>query len=245
MILLAFFLIVAMTEDGFAPTPAADRTTWGTMLQTIADARQLTRRQPVLIVLLAIGLFFGLYSEGFDRLWTAHLLENFALPFMEEVDPVIWFGVIRAGMLLISLGATEVARRRVDTRRAVPMALTLMVNAGLIIAALAAFGLTRTFGLALVLYWLIGTLRSVAYPLQTAWYNLLIDEPQVRATLFSVTSQMDAIGQIAGGPAVGAIGNVSIRAALVTSALILSPVLPLYAYALRRGRGDPNQAAAG
>ena len=53
--------------------------------------------------------------------------------------------------------------------------------------------------------------------------------------MFSVSSQVDAIGQIGGGPAVGAIGNVSIRAALVVSALMLSPVLPLYSLAIRRG----------
>jgi len=112
----------------------------------------------------------------------------------------------------------------------------LMVNAALIIAALAAFGLTRSIGIALVLYWSIGALRSVAATLHTAWYNLLIDDPQVRATMFSVASQVDAVGQIAGGPAVGAIGNLSIRAALVTSALILSPVLALYGYAIRRSK---------
>jgi DHA3 family tetracycline resistance protein-like MFS transporter len=54
----------------------------------------------------------------------------------------------------------------------------------------------------------------------------------VRATVFSVSSQVDAIGQISGGPLVGVIGNaLSIRAALVTSGLMLSPVLPLYAIA--------------
>ena len=41
---------------------------------------------------------------------------------------------------------------------------------------------------------------------------------------------MDALGQIGGGPAVGAIGTAfSLRAALVTSGLILSPALWLYA----------------
>ena len=53
--------------------------------------------------------------------------------------------------------------------------------------------------------------------------------------MFSVGGQVDAIGQIAGGPLAGAIGNVSIRAALVGSALILSPALPLYSLATRRG----------
>ena len=244
MILLALLLIPTMTEEGFVPTPDQDRTTWGQMLKTVGDARQLTRRQPVLLVLLGIGLFFGLYSEGFDRLWTAHLLESFSLGILERIDPVVWFGIIRAAMLLIGLGATELARRRVDTRRAIPMAITLMAIAALIIAALAAFGLTRSLWVAMVLYLAIGALRSVADPLQTAWYNLLIDDPQVRATMFSVTSQVDAIGQIAGGPAVGAVGNLSIRAALVTSALILSPVLPLYGYAIRRSKASPEPATA-
>jgi len=234
MLLLALFLALTMTEEGFAPTPPEDRSTWGLMLKTVRDAWNLARRQPILWFLLAIGLFYGLYSEGFDRLWTPHLLENFTLPGMDEVEPVVWFGVIRGVLLLVSLGATEVARRRVDTEHALSMARALLLNGAGIILALVGFALARSFWLAITLYWLIGALRSVAGPLQTAWYNLLIDDRRVRATLFSVSGQVDAIGQIAGGPGVGAIGNRSLRAALVTSALILSPVLPLYTLAIRR-----------
>ena len=236
MILLAFFLVLAMTEEGFAPTPAEERTTWSQMLKTVQDARQLVRRQPLLLVLLGIGLFYGLYSEGFDRLWTPHLLENVRMPWLDAVKPVVWFGLIGAVELLLSLVATEIARRRVDTNQPLPLARALMLIAVLIILALAGFGLARTFWIALAAYWLIGALRSIADPLHTAWLNLSIDDPQVRATLFSVSGQADAIGQIAGGPAVGAIGNRSIRAALVTSALLLSPVLPLYTLAMRSMR---------
>ena len=53
--------------------------------------------------------------------------------------------------------------------------------------------------------------------------------------IFEIPTGVLADGQIGGGPAVGAIGNVSIRAALVASALMLSPVLPLYSLAIRRG----------
>jgi hypothetical protein len=45
---------------------------------------------------------------------------------------------------------------------------------------------------------------------------------------------VDAVGQITSGPVVGMIGNASIRAALVASAAILSPVLPLYWITIRR-----------
>jgi DHA3 family tetracycline resistance protein-like MFS transporter len=230
---LALFLALFMTEKGFTPTPAQDRTTWGMMIKTMGGARWLVRRQPVLLVLLAIGLFYGLYSEGLDRLWTPHLLEDFA-PFADRIQPVVWLGVIRAVSMLGSLVATEIARRRVNTRRAGPLARVLLLNAGLTVMALAGFGLTRDLGLAVVLFCLVSIARSVTEPLQTAWYNLCIDDPQVRATVFSITNQVDALGQIAGGPGVGAIGNVSIRAALVVSAALLLPVVPLYGMAMRR-----------
>jgi DHA3 family tetracycline resistance protein-like MFS transporter len=212
------------------------------MLKTVRDTRELVRRQPILLVLLATGLFYGLYSEGFDRLWTPHLLESFRGPWQNGPEPVVWFGLIRAVMLLISLGATEVARRRVDTARSVPLARGLMLNAALIILCLAGFGLTRSFWVAVGLYWLIGALRNIAAPLHTAWLNLTIDQPRVRATIFSVSGQADAIGQIAGGPVVGAAGNASIRAALVSSALLLSPVLPLYGVAIRKNKGERSDS---
>jgi len=236
MILMATFLLWAMTEEGFTPNPSGERTAWGHMITTVQDARQLVRRQPVLIVLLATGLFYGLYSEGFDRLWTLHLLEDLRGPWQDGPDPVVWFGLIRAVMLLISLAATEVARRRVDTGRGISLARGLMLNAALIILCLAGFALTESFWAAVGLYWLIGALRNIAAPLHTAWLNRSIDEPQVRATIFSVSGQADAIGQIAGGPMVGAVGNISIRAALLSSALLLAPVLPLYAVTIRKNR---------
>ena len=238
MIALALFLALTMPESGFTPQPSEQRTPWGLMARTVGDARHQVRRQPVLLVLLAIGLFYGLYSEGFDRLWAAHLLENFELPGMDVVEPVAWFGLIRAVTLLGSLAATEVARRRVDTEHAQPIARVLLLNAGGIVLALLGFAFARSFWVAIVLYWLLGALRSVAEPLQTAWYNLLIDKPHVRATMFSLSGQVDAVGQVAGGPVVGAIGNTSLRVALSVSALILSPVLPLYGVALRRSRGQ-------
>lgn len=244
MMVLALFLALVMTEKGFAPTPPQERTTWRTMLGTVQDARHLVRRQPILLALLATSLVYGLYSEGFDRLWTPHLLENFQGPWQEGIEPVVWFGLIRAVMLMISLGTTELVRRRVDVNRPLPLARALLLNASLIMLSLAGFALTKSFWLALLLFWFIGAMRNIAAPLHTAWFNLNIDEPRVRATLFSVGGQADAIGQIAGGPVVGTIGNRSIRAALLTSALLLSPVIPLYGVVFRQLRGSEGTQIA-
>jgi DHA3 family tetracycline resistance protein-like MFS transporter len=238
MILLAGFLALTMPEEGFKPTPPEERTTVGMMLKTVRDARGLVRRQPLMLTMLAIAFFGGLYSEGLDRLWTAHMLENYTIPWLDVLKPVVWFGLIRGLDVLGGIAATEIVRRRLDTRNAAGLARFLMLNAGLTVAALAGFALVRSFWGALVLFWALGMLRTVADPVYTAWFNQRIDESQVRATMFSVSSQMNAIGQVAGGPAVGAVGNRSIRAALGVSALLLSPVLPLYGMARRRG-GKP------
>ncbi len=233
MLALSAFLAATMPEEGFTPTPVKDRTTWAVMRQTTGDALRLVRRRPMLLSLLAIGVCYGLYSEGYDRLWTPHFLENFAAPW-PTIQPVVWLGVLNAVGTLLNLGVGEIARRRVDTRQARPLTRVLMLNAGIMILALIGFGIAPTFGLALAAFWVFGMARSLAEPLQTAWLNLLIDDPQVRATLFSVSSQSDAIGQIVGGPLLGAIGNRSIRTAFLASAALLSPALPLYAAARKR-----------
>lgn len=235
---LAGFLALAMSEEGFRPAPPGERSTWRMMAGTVGDARRLVARQPVLLALLGIGLFYGLYSEGFDRLWTAHLLENYPAPFGGRLQPVVWFGALQAVEAVLGLAVVEWARRRLDTGRARPLARVLMASAALIVAGLAVFGLARAFWLAVACLILASTMRSLVAPLQDIWINRRIDDPQVRATLFSVTGQVDALGQIAGGPFVGAIGNVSIRAALVASAALLLPVVPLYGVALRRSRDE-------
>jgi DHA3 family tetracycline resistance protein-like MFS transporter len=243
MSLLGIFLILTMPEKGFKPVPNEERDNWGAMWTTVKAARRLTRRQPIIITILTIGLIYGLYSEGVDRLWTAHLLDNFTLPPLGRLKPVVWFGIIRMVGLTLGLAGTEIARRGLDTRGSRPVAMALSFCAGLMIAALAGFALTDLFWLALVLFWIFGAFRSVTGPLYDTWLNQRIDDSSVRATVFSVSGQADAIGQVAGGPMVGMIGKVvSIRAALLSSALLLSPALPLYGLTIKRnGRpGSPN-----
>ena len=63
----------------------------------------------------------------------------------------------------------------------------------------------------------------------------------MRATVFSIAGQADAIGQAGGGPVLGLIGNVwGIRAALAASALVIAPALALYGRAMRHGGKEPE-----
>ncbi|MBI3764549.1 MAG: hypothetical protein HY260_22135 [Chloroflexi bacterium] len=59
---------------------------------------------------------------------------------------------------------------------------------------------------------------------------------RVRATVLSMMSQSDAFGQIAGGPAIGAVETIfSLRAAMAVTGALLSPITLIYARAIRRG----------
>lgn len=230
---LAGWLALVMPEAGFSPTPRDERADWGSMWHAAREVRAMTRRQPQLLLLLGIGLFYGLYSEGFDRLWNAHLLRETNFSALAGLQPVVWMGLIQVLGSLLSIVGAEWARRHVDTTSNEHLGRTLAIAAAGIIVGIVAFGLTRFFWVAIPLRWGVNVLRAVSDPLRDAWMNRQIDDSQVRATVFSVGGQADAIGQVAAGPVIGAIGKAfSTGTAIALSALLLSPVLPLYARAL-------------
>jgi len=98
------------------------------------------------------------------------------------------------------------------------------VTAGISLAMLG-FALSPYLILTLSLYLIIDALRDVSNPLQTAWVNQKLDS-KVRATVHSMFGQVDAIGQMLGGPIVAVIAAFgSAVASLVTSSLLLTPAL--------------------
>ncbi len=100
---------------------------------------------------------------------------------------------------------------------------------------------------AIALIWVASVMADVFSPVQRAWLNRSLD-PSNRATLFSVDGQADALGQVVGGPIIGVVASgVSIRAALVCSAALLTLALPLLARALGQapiGRLKPDLKSA-
>ena len=233
---LAVALALTMPERHFHRTPRGERSTFRAMGETFAGGLREVRGRPVLGTILLIALIAGAASEAFDRLWEAHLLAAFDLPDIAGLGPIALFGGMRAGALLLGIVAAEVVRRRVDLER--PLAATralCAVDAALVLAVVA-YALAGDFALAIVAYWATSLLRRLHDPLAAAWINRGLD-PKVRATVLSMRGQADALGQVTGGPALGAVASaISIRAALAAAGLVLSPTLALYARTLRRGK---------
>ena len=111
----------------------------------------------------------------------------------------------------------------------------LAAMTALLMASVIGFGLAGSFAAALAAYWLAALVRQVYGPIYTAWLNQNL-ESRTRATVNSLAGQVDALGQIAGGPPFGLIVTwLSTRAAMVAAALVLLPTLALY----RRPHADP------
>jgi DHA3 family tetracycline resistance protein-like MFS transporter len=235
-------LVFLMPETGFAPAPREEMEgAIRTMARTGRTGARLVRQTPVLLLILGISASWGAWSEGYDRLSEAHIIRDVGLPSFFGLSFVVWFGLISAASLLLSIFVARPANRRLEQAEPATITRTLLVLNTVLIGTVLVFGLAGLFWLAVLAMLLTNVVRSLVMPLFMSWLNQSISRSNVRATVMSITNQADAVGQWTGGPAIGGIGNAfGLRAALVIGAFLLSPALALYGRALRRGGHEPD-----
>lgn len=233
---LALYLLFAMTEEGYKAIPRQGGGV-ARMAGGIRSSLASIRRRPLILTILAITVVWGLSGEGVDRLYQIHFIKDVGLPSVAGLSPVLWFGVIGGGSALIGIAATQVVKRHLDLDDHTLVTRSLFVFTAARALMLVGFALATNLAFAIVFLWVASVMRQVFGPVKRAWLNRSLDSAN-RATLFSVEGQADALGQIAGGPFLGAIGSqVSIRAALFVSAALLGLALPLIGRALGQAAG--------
>ncbi|MBT3314761.1 MAG: MFS transporter [Anaerolineae bacterium] len=227
IVLIGVVLALTMPESGFKPTPREDRDTWEQMIHTFKEGVSAVRSRPRLKTILGIGLFYGLYSEGFDRLWVKHILDSFELPAFFAGNQVAFFSALKAVGTVLTILVMRPIEKSLDTSKPQAIGRAMLFVTGTISASLLGFAFSPLLGLTIGAFLVIMILRKIAIPLYTSWVNQKLDSG-TRATVLSISSQVDAIGQIAGGPSVGLVAKlVSVVAAISTSGLLLSPALLL------------------
>jgi MFS transporter, DHA3 family, tetracycline resistance protein len=235
MIALGIALVVVMPETRFVPRPrASGESAVGSMVATFREGVAAVRAHHVLVLIIAVAALHGASTEGFDRLSDFHLLVDIGLPEIGGLDRIAWFGVLDGVALLAGLVAVTAVKRWLHLEGHGHVAKILAMIDIALVAAVIVFGVTGAFWLAVAAFWVVGGLRSAREPIYTAWINQGLDA-RTRATINSMGTQADAVGQAAGGPALGVIGNRSVPLALVVSGLLRLPALVLYARAVRRG----------
>lgn len=226
LLMLAGYLKLIMPENGFHPAPPEERQSWMALTATFRQGVGEVRRSSVLSLLMVAALLYGASTEALDRLNEFLLVKEVGLP--AGMTPATLFAGLALASNLIGWLVTEPLRKRLDpadpaqASRAVQALLLLSVLALLVFAFAPGFWWAAA---ALVAH---GVFRSLYVPLYSAWLNRGLN-PGSRATVNSLASQADALGQVTCGPLFGLVGNLSgVRLALALAALVRLPALPLF-----------------
>ena len=182
---LGVFSIWFMDEKNYRPLEDTERSSWRQTKATLSSGLSIVRASPVLLTILAIAFFEGMFSEGYDRLNVPFLIESFEFPLVAGMDAVIWWGVMSAGATIGAFLALECVRRYVDTSDYHRVVVILTVASALLILCVFAFALAGNFYFAIVSYFCIAILRTIKGPLTTIWLNRSL-ESSTRATIFSM-----------------------------------------------------------
>ncbi|MGE7022244.1 MFS transporter [Solibacillus cecembensis] len=218
LVLLAIITLMIMPETKFVTISRENHSNFRQILLALKGGVSQIKGNTVLVAIAAITLFWGLASEGFDRLWGAHFIGSFSLA---EEDSIYWFGSFYAIAFLLNIAVLKVVEINMKARYAT---ILLLANSVLSFAMLF-FAFTGNFLIAVLLYWTIATLRNINYPLMSVMTNERL-QSQGRATAISMFGQLDALGQVAGGPLVGIIAlYTSINGGIAFSAILIIPTL--------------------
>jgi DHA3 family tetracycline resistance protein-like MFS transporter len=226
--------IFVMPETAFRRHESEARPRLGDLLGRAAAGIRYARVAPLVGLLIAVALFTGMSSEAFDRLKEAHFLRDVGLPGVGHLSPVIWFGIFWLVAMVfgfVALGRLIplVERGGVEAVTRFLLAFTFVQLGAMVLFALSHTAWPAIAGLLGVFF-----ARDITGPLYMTWLNARISDSSVRATVLSLAGQADAIGQTAGGPVLGAVGNVwGIGSALAAGAVALAPAAALYARAIR------------
>ena len=235
-LILGLVLLRIMPETNFTPVREEENSLLADMMGLFKVNLRFIKGVPVLLALLAITFCGGLASEGFDRLSTAHFLEDTIMPSLGLLNSVTWFGIMRLLGSGLGIFASQVLIAYLEKRgTASRTGLVLFTSAGYILG-LTLFALGKRFWFMMAVFLLTGLMRSLKEPILAAWMNEHVEE-KMRATVFSTNGQMDAFGQILGGPLVGLVAQqVSVSWGLLCTALLLLPALVLVPVAGKAGK---------
>ena len=240
LMLLAAVLLLVMPERHFHPTPKGERETFAHLRDQVAGGLRIARSRRVVRAFLLVSLLVGLSSEVFDRLWRVRILDAFEMPAVFGGDEAVAFTVFTLVGAVVSLVASLASgrwlpRRVVDDHPALPVSLGALLQ----VLAVVGVALLGNLWLVLACVWLRSAAMAFSGPIEATWLNRNLDS-STRATVLSMNSQANAVGQVVGGPPLGALATrASIPVALVAASVIQLPSVAAF-LRVRRSTGRPD-----
>jgi MFS transporter, DHA3 family, tetracycline resistance protein len=238
MLGLSILIFFFMKEENFTAVKRKKKqSAWSSIKANMSQVVYYFRMNQLMRMLLLIALFFGFYSEGLDRLWLPHFLQEANLSELSERHLVLVTGGIQLVIVFTSWIVLDFMSKSTIHLQLKSIYAALFIGSLIIISSLVGFASsTSVIGL-LGFYMLIQLSRTMMNPLESIWLNKIIPDASTRATFFSLKGQVDAIGQMGGGPIIGyAALNFTIKVAFIVSAILLMPVLILFGKVMKKAK---------
>jgi DHA3 family tetracycline resistance protein-like MFS transporter len=227
-IIFAVFLVFYMPENNFKAYAPEELNTFGKMAHTFKSSMGFIKSKTIIITLLAVTLFYGLASEGYDRFTTVHFLKDTNLPTIGKLQPVTWFGVFNILGMVLSAAVIQFFIKRLEKNNKIQSFRILLTINIMYILCMLLFAVAKRFDLMLSAFLLINMIRTVNEPLYNAWLNSHLED-NARATVLSTNGQLNSLGQIIGGPIIGFIATkFSVSVGIACTSLLMTPVIVLY-----------------
>jgi len=226
-LLLILLLVRQMPETGFSPTESDEKWLSG-MGTALKEGFGIIQAKHIMLAAAIIMLFEGLYSEGFDRLWTAHFLTKLPTSNLFGREE-LWLLAVNFFAAIFGIFLMQWLEKRSEHLKSRSLyGVLFLLNAGKAVSILLFALLGNVWGIALV-YCLGNSLRNSFYPLYDAWVNRQIEQPEWRATALSMLGQLNSIGQIIGGPLLGWVAwKIGVPLGLILSGMLVLPIVLIY-----------------
>ena len=106
----------------------------------------------------------------------------------------------------MGIATTRIIRSRLDLKDDRQVTRLLFGTTATRALMASGFALANNLAIEVSFFWMASAMRQAFGPVKRAWLNRSLDSAK-RVTLLSIDGQADALGQIAGGPKIGAIGS--------------------------------------
>lgn len=237
---LSVFIFFYMPETNFQPLKSEIKNPFmGMVASFIYGIRQITGKSMLIIAAVVIGIE-GLYSEGFDRLWTMRIISELPLPKISQSD-VFWLLIANSAAAVLCIFVMWLLNISLAKKKNTNLiGILFLLSSGKFLSVMA-FALTRNFMLAVLLYCSSYALRRSFYPIYDSWVNKCIEDSGARATVISIFGQINSIGQIIGGPLIGLLAlKTSTSLGLLVSGLLILPIVLIFLQVIRNAKQDQS-----
>jgi MFS family permease len=199
MLVLGLYVAVRFTEHGFTPTRARR---WRQSAAILRRGVVLARRDREILLVLAATFLINGAAEAYGRLYPKRLVE---LGFPTQPDPIVWFtglGVVAFTVGALALRIVEARIEGAGVARRAYAAACFMGAIGLVVLAYAPDAIIGSAGVLLV----SGLALTVSRAVGVIWVNRRATS-DVRATVQSFLAQVEYVGEILCGIALGALAQ--------------------------------------